>query len=57
MTGGKVVIGLITKSVAGVVIRVVIRLAAVIGEEIIKWDKKALDALFNKEFFKHIKNT
>ena len=58
--GGKVVIGLavglvvglavglIAGVVVGVAARVAAGLAAAIGEEIIKWDKEALDALFNK---------
>ena len=50
--GGEAVIRLVVKLAARLVIRVaagvVIKSAAAIGEEIIKWDKKALNALFNK---------
>ena len=54
--GGKVVVGLAVGSVVGLVVRLAIRAvvgvatksAAAIGEKIIKWDKEALDALFNK---------
>ena len=45
-------IGLVIKLVVGVAVRVIIGVvvgsAIAIGEEIIKWDEEALDALFNK---------
>ena len=43
--GGKVATGSAVKVAA---VGVTTRLAAAIGEEIIKWDEEALDALFNK---------
>ena len=42
------VIRLVVRLVVKAVIGVVIKSVAVIGEKIIKWDKEALDALFNK---------
>jgi len=45
---GKIIIRLIIGLAIKIVVGVVTRLAAVIREEIIKWDKKALDTLFNK---------
>ena len=54
--GGKVItrlavrsaIGLTARSAVKTAVGVATRSATAIGEEIIKWDKKALDALFNK---------
>ena len=50
--GGKATIGSVIGLTVGLVIRAATRVAArsatAIGEEIIKWDKEALDTLFNK---------
>ena len=44
----RLIVGLVVGVVAGAAAGVATKSAAAIGEEIIKWDKEALDALFNK---------
>ena len=44
----RLIIKLTARLIVKITVRVITKLAAAIGEKIIKWDKKALNALFNK---------